>query len=155
MRFDSVDKPSQSGYLCLHEDGFVRLEPDQPFSDELAGDERRAIGKSSRWTGRLAIIFLFLAGGLAILFLILAGLSALAGWIMGRTGGASRISLKEPRSLDETDLNMSDDGVFHAKFFGFHPKPFEFSWRPGEIDRDEASRFLQLCERFRAARLRR
>lgn len=144
MHFKSSDKSHESGYLTLHEDGFVHMEPDPPFMDKLLEDERAAVRSARRWTGSLSFFFL-----------IFAIAAALTGWIIGRLEGATRIALKEPRSMDEVGLKIDSDGGFHASIPGNHPKIFKFSWRPGEIDPSEASHFVRICDRFRDAKERR
>jgi hypothetical protein len=102
------------------------------------------VRSARRWTGNLSFFFL-----------IFAIAAALIGWIIGRLEGATRIALKEPRSMDEVDLKIDSGGDFHASLPGNRPRIFKFSWRPGEIDPSEASRFVQLCDRFCEAKDRR
>jgi hypothetical protein len=140
LRFESADRDYEKGALVLTEDGFVSFQADDVFSSKLAQDERDAVALSRKISVKVAF-------GL----IVLGAAAAAIGWMIGRIEGAARLKLAEPRTPDEVDVAIEPDGSVKAVLSSIPPKRYTYRWKPGEIDPGEASRFVELLNRFRAA----
>jgi len=138
MEFQSASKPAQKGALVLTEDGFFQVDPSAEFLDELTRLEDQAV-HGARTRGNLL-------GGL----LVGAGLIVLAlAWVASRMGGEMRETLTLPRPAEEVEIATDSSGAVQVTLPGVGPQRVQLTWEAGEINSEEAARFVAMHRQYK------
>lgn len=132
MRFKSATAPDENGFLVLSDDGTFQIKPSDEFRDTMAALEEKAVKRSERYGVRLGVGFILLGSVLAAL-----------GWLAGRIFGSLGSSLSRPRSIQDVDIDHTENGAFAVRMRGVESKfqTINMSWNADEVVQAEADEF--------------
>jgi hypothetical protein len=133
MRFKSVARPKEHGTLTLHDDGTLQIKPSPELQEEMSRLEEVAHDRSQR-----------IGYGTGAVLIGLGLLSIAAGWYLGRKLGNLGGRLREPRPVDDIDIERDPAGGIHLRLRGLEQKfqMVQMGWNADEILQDEAAEFV-------------